>query len=392
MERRRLLFVAPLPPPHGGVAVISSQILDSAIGDHYEVESLNLSKPKQKRERINKLSVRSVYYPVILWCRLLARLITFRPHLVYHVTTSDYSFIRDAVMMMTSRFFGAKVICHFHGRRRGLLFGGKSMLMEVVLRLSRFSFHKIIFLTSGLRDSFVSVFGTTKAECVPNFVDLPLFDGEVNRGHDATPAKRVLFLGRTSEAKGIFDVLEATARLRKQGVSLAVDVLGIGETEQEDSQVAEFVTREGIGDVVHFHGIKTGRDKANIMRAAHVFVLPSRAEIFPVSIVEAFACGLPVIVSSVGAVTEIVTDGENGYLVSPGDVDSITQRMNLLLTDEELCRTIGARNRRLAEQRYSKDVVIQKMSDILQSVASCAILVFAVSAAVASLLTTGVVA
>jgi glycosyltransferase involved in cell wall biosynthesis len=91
------------------------------------------------------------------------------------------------------------------------------------------------------------------------------------------------------------------------------------------------------------------------LAASDVFVLSSRSEGMPMSILEAMAAGLPVVASAVGGIPEIVRDGETGLLVPPGDADALAAALGRLLDDDGLRRRLGAAGRERALDEF--DVV-----------------------------------
>jgi glycosyltransferase involved in cell wall biosynthesis len=72
----------------------------------------------------------------------------------------------------------------------------------------------------------------------------------------------------------------------------------------------------------------------------------------PITVIEAMACGLPIVATAVGGFLELVKDGENGFLVPVGDADALAKALSRLIRDRALLRRIGAANRRLAEQKF----------------------------------------
>ncbi|MFN2515434.1 MAG: glycosyltransferase family 4 protein, partial [Pyrinomonadaceae bacterium] len=321
-ERRRVLFLAPLHPGVGGVAEISQSLLDSELRTEFEIESINLSKGRNEREKTFTINTASFTFAVHSLARLITRLMVFKPDVVYVASSYDWSYLRNVVLMCTAKLYGAKVVCHFHGRRSGSLFLSSSRLIRRLLRASSKSFDRIIFLSHGLKESLVAVFGAENTEVVPNFIEPSEFRPSSGL---IMPGPRAIFIGRLSDDKGIYEFIESIALLRREGRQVGADILGVAETEQDELSVREFAAKNGVTEALVFHGLKTGPAKADLLGQATVFVLPSKLEISPLALLEAYASGLPVVASRVGALAEIVHEGENGFLIQPGSANQLAE-------------------------------------------------------------------
>ncbi|MGA9362882.1 MAG: glycosyltransferase family 4 protein [Bacteroidota bacterium] len=118
------------------------------------------------------------------------------------------------------------------------------------------------------------------------------------------------------------------------------------------------VTRSFDGPVgknvfVHSNIQANSEQLLSLYRIANIFVLPTRADFSPNAILEAMACELPVISTNVGALGEIVSDGENGYLVPADNEAVLSDRIQKLLQDEELCSRLGKNGRKLVEAKFN---------------------------------------
>lgn len=137
--------------------------------------------------------------------------------------------------------------------------------------------------------------------------------------------------------KRLEDLLRAFAALRAGRPHLRAAIVGSGPLELDLRMLA---AQLGIAEAVDFLGFR--RDVEDILARARVFVLTSAIEGLPIAITEAMASGLPVVVTDVGEVRDLVRDGENGYLVRVGDVDGLVDRVAKLLDDPALRRELAA--------------------------------------------------
>jgi glycosyltransferase involved in cell wall biosynthesis len=115
--------------------------------------------------------------------------------------------------------------------------------------------------------------------------------------------------------------------------------------------LAQQAARLGIADRVEFVGWVD--DARPYVAALDAFVLPSRDESFPLTIVEAMLAGTPVVATDVGSVSEAVIDGETGLLVPPGDAPALSKAIARVLGEPGLGERLAARARALAEERFT---------------------------------------
>lgn len=150
---------------------------------------------------------------------------------------------------------------------------------------------------------------------------------------------RALFVGRVAPVKGLRLLVEAMTRLAEELPDLDLVLVGDGEDRTKIEAAAK-----PLGDRIRFTGYLSQEEVAEEMKACDFFVLPSFAEGVPVVLMEAFASGKPVIATRVAGVAELVEDGTNGLLISPGDVDGLTEAMREMATHTNRA-AMGARGR-----------------------------------------------
>lgn len=162
---------------------------------------------------------------------------------------------------------------------------------------------------------------------------------------DALPPRRpdevrLLFVGRLAPVKGLRVLLQAMEALREELPHLHLVLVGDGPDRARLTEAAA-----PLGERVSFTGYLSQAEVARAMQACDIFVLPSFAEGVPVVLMEAFASGKPVIATRVAGVGELVEDGQSGFLVPPGDAESLAARIRDLAADAGLRQAMGARGR-----------------------------------------------
>ena len=118
-------------------------------------------------------------------------------------------------------------------------------------------------------------------------------------------------------------------------------------------RIAAFVRKRGLEDRVHLVGERT--DIPEILAASDIFVLPSRWEGLPLTIIEAMMAGLPVVASQVGGVPELVEEGKSGFLVEPRNPHRLAEALSPLLDDPELRFRLGQAGRQRALAHFPLD-------------------------------------
>lgn len=156
------------------------------------------------------------------------------------------------------------------------------------------------------------------------------------------PGKRLLFVGRMAGVKGVPVLLEAMQSLREHHPDVRLTLVGGGpELAGLEARASDL----GVSDLVEFVGYKSQSEVAAYLSQSDVFVLPSFAEGLPVVLMEALASRVPVVTTRIAGVAELVEDGVSGYLVPPGDIDSLAARISALLEDPALRRRMGEAGR-----------------------------------------------
>jgi glycosyltransferase involved in cell wall biosynthesis len=161
------------------------------------------------------------------------------------------------------------------------------------------------------------------------------------------------WIGRMTGVKRTDVVLHGFRALREDGVDAVLCMVGDGPDRESVEQLADEL---GIVRDCLFTGYQ--EEVGPFFAAFDVFVLPSGNEGTPVTAIEALAAGCPVVATRVGGVPDVVTDGEDGFLVSPAAVDELAARLAELARDPDLRARMGASGRERMRTRYAVDRLI----------------------------------
>lgn len=159
---------------------------------------------------------------------------------------------------------------------------------------------------------------------------------------------RILFLGNVIERKGLHTLLDAVGRL---GSAVSVDVVGSLTADPAYAQAMQAKTSVlGLSSSVHFHSALDNAPLIEKLRAAHLLVVPSSYEGFGMVYLEGMAFGLPAIGTTAGAAGEIIRDGATGYLIPPGEAETLAARLATLAADRALLARLALQ----ALERYQQ--------------------------------------
>ncbi|MBS0123384.1 glycosyltransferase family 4 protein [Thetidibacter halocola] len=173
----------------------------------------------------------------------------------------------------------------------------------------------------------------------------------------------VLFVGRLAGVKGVPVLLDALGRIAPDHPGLRVTLIGDGP----DRAALE---RQAQGLPVTFTGYRSQEEVAQALASADLFVLPSFAEGLPVVLMEALAAGVPVVTTQIAGVPELVTPGETGWLVPPGDAAALADAMARALADPERRRVMGKQGRVVVDAEFNAATEAARLSRLITGYAT----------------------
>ena len=254
----------------------------------------------------------------------------FHPEIkILHVQgASNASFWRKRIFIYIAKWFDKKVVYHMHGGG----FGDFSRKHPQAVRRLLEKCDVVIALSDYWKSFFESELHFKNVVVVKNVIAEPVINP------NKTTCFSLLFLGLLGQNKGIYDLLDCLNEHKSVfSGKLKLFVGGNGEI----SKVTQIISKYGLSDIVSFEGWVSGDKKIELLNKVDAYILPSYHEGLPISILEAMSYSLPIISTNVGGIPEILKNGENGFIMSPGDKDAMYRAILELMNNEKLRMDMG---------------------------------------------------
>lgn len=280
---------------------------------------------------------------------------------IAHIHMACYgSFYRKAVLVLLLKIRRKKIILHLHGADFDSFYTNSSFLVKLFIKTT-FEGCKLIALSNYWK-TFLEQNFKSKVEVVFNGINIEEYKQCISADNYST----FLFLGRLGQRKGVYDLLEAVNIIVKnKEFIIKVYLVGDGEVDNVNKIIGEY----GLENNVVTTGWADNEQKKTYLKACGSIVLPSYNEGLPMTIIEAMACGKIIISTNVGGIPELIKQGENGYLFTPGNVDQLVEYMCFVASQKDEMHIIS-RNNILKGKQYSLDVINEKLVEIYRSLSS----------------------
>lgn len=200
-----------------------------------------------------------------------------------------------------------------------------------------------------------------KIRIIPNGVDSKNFSQEVKETNDF----RILYVGRLVQEKGLGYLLEAMKSIIDELPDASLTIVGEGIKKAD---LEKHVQELGIREKVRFLGAKPHEEIPHYLEDADVFVLPSLSEGLALVILEAMACGKPIVATNVGGIPDLVVDEETGLLVPPKDSKALAEAIKRILRDDDLRLKISKNSRKRIEERFDWDIICDETTSVYNKV------------------------
>jgi len=367
----RILVSGHLPPPMGGIATFYQSLINSSLPQQVYFYFVETSSQKRTLSQTGTFSFSNLISALGDYGRFTKAVIKHRPQLTHIATAFGLSFVKHSVCVIIARSFGSRVLLHPHC--------GFSVLYTDQPCWWRWFFRRIILLTNGVitLSTEWNQLSTILPECpvyyLPNAIDLSTYRAAaLNRRMVATNPSllKILYLGYLGKEKGSFDLVEAARVVSTKKIPVNFDLVGEDLSPGEVGQLKKLIEEAGLGNIVMMHPPVIGAKKLELLRAADIFIYPSYSEGMPIAVIEAMACGLPIIATRVGGLPDLISNGINGILVDAGCVDQLVSAIELLSSKPDLRSIMQLNNYQGAFDKYDIEKLVPRLVSIYEKVLS----------------------
>ena len=359
----RVLMIGPGETVIGGITTLTRVVVPAL---ERKVDLLYLPTVRTRPEKEGgKLSLRNVALAVSQHVRFLCARHRFHPHVIHIHTTQGIAWLKDTFYVLVGRACGCRVVLHVHSADFDVLYGKRGRLMQAYTRKVMGLADAVIAVSSEWMRRLAQIVPADRVFAFRNCITVNAH--VLRRPHPSNGNARALFLGTIGPRKGAFDLLEAMRRLRSRGCSLQLWIAGDEQRKGDLIAAQTWLEESQLEDTCQLVGVVRGERKAQLLSEASLFVLPSHNEGLPMAILEALAAGLAIVATPVGGIPEVVKDGYNGFLVAPGDVEALAERLATLADDRHLREVMGHRSREIAEQELDVEPYVRQLVALYES-------------------------
>lgn len=335
----------------------------------YNINYLQSGKGKYGSEDIISGLLRTIYQLITMLFKIKNKKID-----IIHIHTSSWGgFWRFGLFIFLLKIINKKKILHIHGAEFKKFYFSRNIFQKRLIINILESCDSLIVLSNQWKEFFNSIAPKVKKEVVANSVTMPkskINDSLINIDFSGTI--NILFLGGLTARKGIIELINVIPIIIAKKAGIRFTIAGF-PLSSEKKLLEELKNKSMDPNLKMFVDLKINfpeSEKKNLYKTSDIFILQSYDEGLPFTILEAMSFGLPVITTPVGAISEFIEDGKNGFLIQPGDVDALSEKIIYLIEHPEICEMMGKNNIKKIYEEFSHDKMIEKVDKIYKKLLS----------------------
>lgn len=360
-KKSKILLVSQIPPPIHGSTVMTQRFIIAL--ENNKISSHLVQKTFSRNiDDVGKFSISKVLKIPSLCARLIKSILVFKPTItIYFITVGFGSFLVDCLMLLILRAFKIDYVLYMHGIGLRKWRSKSAFPFGLVAQKTLSAALGGIVLGDNLKQDVTDYIPADRIVVLPNAIPdnvLNLSDSKLNEeqlNDEQVRPVTVLFLSNLLPDKGPMNFLRAAKKVLEEEKGIKFVLAGPPRNLEFFSSLNKFIEEEGLKGHVYLPGGVYNEDKDRLFREADIFVFPAKNEAFGLVNLEAMQWGLPIVTSPVGAIPDVILDGENGYIVDPENIRNLANTVLRLVRNPELRFTMGRKGRSMFERKYSLD-------------------------------------
>lgn len=359
----KILFLSPLPPPIGGVSTWTKILVEEGLPEGFDFRVVNTKILGSRIIFDGKINFFwEACRAVRIFLALLRALFFYRPHIVHvNVSPSFFGLYQKLACSKVVKFFSPKLVMHYHGDLPKRCASQKSQaVLKKLLKITDLSLvlndASLVFLKSLGDKNQVKAIRIRK---ICNFFDQKIIPEMAKKEGDRAGSLKAIFVGGLALQKGVKEIVELARRLP------TIEFLLIGHAVPDTQELLRKLPKN-----INAMGSLPREAVLAELSQADVFIFPSHTEGFPNAMLEAMACGLPVVSTRVGAIPEMIDENLGGFLLDVDDVNGMAESLRKLEVDQDLCLKMGEHNFTKAHAEYAYSGVIKKLTGFYKQLAN----------------------
>jgi glycosyltransferase involved in cell wall biosynthesis len=366
--RKNLLLIGSFPPPYHGANIDNENIVQNWNSKILNLHTLDISnKNKRFWEFGGKITFGNIFTALKAWFKLLILLPKWEfDYVLCHLSQRFLGLLKDGLIIITIKLFtNSKVNCRFPA---GYFIVTKSKLYKnnaicrYIVKYILTSIDQIITEGDCVNKEFFNIDSTLNV----NSVHIGIPDHSYSGYKIPNDRIEVLYIANHCKMKGFWDVIFSTPKIVESNPNIFFNFVGYLRFDKHElRKIDKFIIKNNLSNNIIFHGIKINEEKDFLFKNATIQILPSYLEGMPTSIMEGLSYGLPIIASKVGVIPEVIKNGENGFLIDPGDRDGLVKNILELAKNRELANQISKNNRNYFLQYFTIEKFCQRLEKVI---------------------------
>ncbi len=355
MTRPAVLLLGPSREAMSGISTHVNALFASPLAARFELVHFQVGAEGREEGALGKL------WRLLASPLQLAAAIVRTEAAIVHVNTSldARGYFRDIAYLLVARSLGARVVYQIHDNLFRAFAPSREAFVPGLDGVARRA-DAVVVLSEREAEAWRARGPAPALRVVPNGIDCTPYLRQ-NRTPDSGAPLRLIYVGRLAPRKGLLESIEALRLARERGVAARLVVAGGGP---EEPRLRQYVLDCGLQRDVSFVGPAYGEHKVRLLAQADALLLPSYSEGLPYALLEGMAAGVVPVVTPVGAVPEVVAEGEQGLFVEPRDAEAIAEAIACLARDRAALVRMSAACRRRVSAAYSLERLARDFSEL----------------------------